>query len=59
MDAHVAVLVEAIEESFGVKFNEGELTDNSRANEVCNALRLRLGDGVSDHQTRGPGIMVP
>jgi hypothetical protein len=48
MDADVAVLVEAIEESFGVKFNEGELTDNSRADEVCNVLRLRLGDGVSD-----------
>ncbi len=48
MDADVAVLVEAIEESFGVKFNEGELTDDSRADEVCNALRLRLGDGVSE-----------
>jgi hypothetical protein len=48
MDADVAVLVEAIEESFGVKFNQGELTDDSRADEVCNVLRSRLGDGVSE-----------
>ncbi len=48
MDADVTVLVEAIEESFGVKFNKGELTDNSRIDHVCSLLRLRLGDGVSD-----------
>jgi len=48
MDADVAAMVEAIEESFGVKFNGGELTDDSRAVEVCNALRLRLGEGVSE-----------
>jgi len=47
MDADVEALVEAIESSFGVKFDRGELDNNSHVDDVCDALRSRLGDRTS------------
>ncbi len=47
MDGDVEALVEAIENSFAVNFGDGELDDDSRVDDVCNALRSRLGERAS------------
>ena len=43
MDADVEVLVEAIEESFGVKFDKGELTEDTGFSDLCRLLAAHLG----------------
>ena len=48
MDADVAVLVEAIEDSFGVKFSKGELTDDCRFEDLCSLVRSRLRSRTSE-----------
>ena len=48
MDPDVDILVRGIEDSFGVNFDTGEITEYSRVDEVCNAIRLHLGPAVSD-----------
>jgi hypothetical protein len=48
MDADVTVLLEAIENSFDIKFERAELDDDSRIDDVCEAIRARFGDRTSD-----------
>ncbi|MBI2684900.1 MAG: hypothetical protein HYX27_01190 [Acidobacteria bacterium] len=42
MDADVQALIASIENSFRVKFAEGELTDDSSLDDVSGAVRLRV-----------------
>jgi|WetSurMetagenome_2_1015567.scaffolds.fasta_scaffold312807_1 hypothetical protein len=48
MDADVEYLIETIEASFGVKFSESELHDDTRIDEVCCALTRRLGNETTN-----------
>jgi hypothetical protein len=48
MDADVTVLLEAIENAFDIKFDTAELDDDSRIDDVCEAIRARFGDRTSD-----------
>jgi hypothetical protein len=42
MDADVSSLMEAVEESFGVKFNRDEVTDETRIGDLCRMMSGRL-----------------
>jgi len=43
MDGDVEFLVEAIEDSFGVKFNQNELTDGTGFDDLCRIVAAHLG----------------
>jgi hypothetical protein len=42
MDGDVKVLLETVEESFGVKFRSGELADDSYLSDLCSAVRSHI-----------------
>lgn len=48
VDSDAGYLIEAIERSFGVTFDEGELRDDSTLNDVFEALQRHLGPATPD-----------